>query len=54
LECTRNTTLIVRRSGANINRRTVDNVQIAGLAIEQVQDLDNMDMFKLIFARAKA
>jgi ubiquinone/menaquinone biosynthesis C-methylase UbiE len=42
--------LIVRLNGANINRRTLTNVQIAGLKIDQVIDLDKMGMFKLIFA----
>jgi len=42
--------LIVRLNGANINRRTVTNVQLAGLKIDHVMDLDKMGMFKLIFA----
>ena len=42
--------LIVRLNGANINRRTVPNVQLAGLKIDHVMDLDKMGMFKLIFA----
>ena len=46
--------LIVRLSGANINRRTVENVRLAGLQIEWVEDLDDMGMFKLIFARSPA
>ena len=46
--------LVVRINGANINRRTVDNVRAAGLHIERVEDLDSMGMFKLIFARPKA
>ncbi len=45
---------IVRLNGANINRRTVENVRIAGLQIERVENLDDMGMFKLIFARSKA
>jgi len=44
--------LIVRLNGANVNRRTVENVRIAGLQIERVEDLDDMGMFKLIFARS--
>jgi ubiquinone/menaquinone biosynthesis C-methylase UbiE len=44
--------LIVRLNGANINRRTITNVQIAGLKIDCITDLDRMGMFKLIFARA--
>lgn len=46
--------LIVRLNGANINRRTLENVRAAGLQIERVEDLDNMGMFKLICARAVA
>jgi ubiquinone/menaquinone biosynthesis C-methylase UbiE len=46
--------LIVRLNGANINRRTVENVRMAGLHIERVENLDDMGMFKLIFARSKA
>jgi ubiquinone/menaquinone biosynthesis C-methylase UbiE len=45
---------IVRLNGANINRRTVENVRIAGLHIDRVEHLDDMGMFKLIFARSKA
>jgi ubiquinone/menaquinone biosynthesis C-methylase UbiE len=49
------TPLVVRLNGANINRRTVENVRIAGLDIERVEDLDgNNGMFKLIYARSKA
>ena len=43
--------LIVRLNGANINRRTVENVRMAGLHIERVEDLDDIGMFKLIRAR---
>jgi len=46
--------VIVRLNGANINRRTVENIRIAGLHIERIEDLDDMGMFKLIFARARA
>lgn len=42
--------LVVRLNGASINRRTVTNVRIAGLRIDQVLDLDKIGMFKLIFA----
>jgi ubiquinone/menaquinone biosynthesis C-methylase UbiE len=42
--------LVVSLNGANINRRTVTNVRLAGLKIDQVLDLDKMGMFKLIFA----
>jgi phosphatidylethanolamine/phosphatidyl-N-methylethanolamine N-methyltransferase len=44
--------VVVSLNGAYINRRTVANVQAAGLKIQQVMDLDKMGMFKLIFARA--
>ena len=43
--------LIVRMMGANINRRTVENVHKAGLEIEQVEDLGAGGIFKLIVAR---
>ena len=43
--------LIVRLMGANINRRTVENVRKAGLEIEQVEDLGAGGIFKLIVAR---
>jgi ubiquinone/menaquinone biosynthesis C-methylase UbiE len=46
--------IIVRLNGANINRRTIENIRIAGLQIEQVEDLDSMGMFKFILARAQA
>jgi len=42
---------VVRVMGANINRRTVDNVRKAGLEIEQVEDLGLGGIFKLIVAR---
>jgi len=44
--------LAVRMSGANINRRTVDNVSKSGLVVEQVTDLW-LGIFKLIEARKK-
>jgi len=44
--------LILRMMGANINRRTVDNVRRAGLEIEQIEDLGTGGIFKLIVARA--
>lgn len=43
--------LVVRIMGANINRRTVDNVRRAGLEIEQIDDLGAGGIFKLIAAR---
>lgn len=46
--------LIVRINGANINRRTVENVRLAGLEIQRVEHLDEMGMFKLIVARPGA
>jgi phosphatidylethanolamine/phosphatidyl-N-methylethanolamine N-methyltransferase len=46
--------LVVRLNGANINRRTIENVRIAGLHIDRVEDLDKMGMFKLVFAHSKA
>jgi len=43
--------LVVRMMGANINRRTVENAQNAGLKIESVEDLGLGGIFKLIVAR---
>jgi ubiquinone/menaquinone biosynthesis C-methylase UbiE len=40
--------LVVRLMGANINRRTVENVRMAGLQIENVENLGMGDIFKLI------
>ncbi len=45
--------LIVRLWGANINRRTVENVKQAGLEIEKIEDLGPMKMVKLIVARPR-
>jgi len=42
--------VVVRLMGANINRRTVDNVTFSGLTVEQVSDL-GAGIFKLIEAR---
>ncbi len=42
---------IVRLIGANVNRRTVENVRAAGLRIEQLVDLGMAGMYKLIEAR---
>jgi len=42
--------LVVRVMGANINRRTVDNVQRAELVIERVEDLAPLGLVKLIVA----
>ncbi len=44
--------IIVQLWGANINRRTLENIRVAGLHIEQVENLDPMGMFKLIVARS--
>jgi ubiquinone/menaquinone biosynthesis C-methylase UbiE len=43
--------LVVRLWGANINRRTIENVRRAGLCIEQVEHLGPMGMVKLIRTR---
>lgn len=42
--------IVVRMMGANINRRTVDNIAASGLAVEQVTDL-MAGILKLIEAR---
>ena len=42
--------LVVRMMGANINRRTVENVQQAGLEIETVENLGG-EIVKRIVAR---
>ncbi|MCZ7574367.1 MAG: methyltransferase domain-containing protein [Ardenticatenaceae bacterium] len=43
--------LIVRVTGANINRRTVENVARSGLYLEQVADLGMGGIFRLIVAQ---
>jgi len=43
--------VLVRITGANINRRTVDNISRSGLQIEQVEELGMGDIFKLIVAQ---
>jgi ubiquinone/menaquinone biosynthesis C-methylase UbiE len=43
--------LVVRIMGANINRRTVENVRRSGLEILQVDNLDGRDIYKRILAR---
>jgi len=43
--------LIVRIMGANINRRTVENVQQAGLILERVEDLGMGGIVKLMVLR---
>jgi ubiquinone/menaquinone biosynthesis C-methylase UbiE len=45
--------LVVRMMGANINRRTLENVRAAGLQIESAEDLDKAGIFKFITARRK-
>ncbi len=45
--------LVVRVMGANINRRTVENVRKAGLTLEQVEDLGAGGIFKFIVARVE-
>lgn len=43
--------MVVRIMGANINRRTLENVQKAGLRIESVEHLGLMKMVKMISAK---
>lgn len=43
--------VMVRLSGANINRRTVENVQQSGWQLEQVEDIGLKGIFKMIVAR---
>jgi ubiquinone/menaquinone biosynthesis C-methylase UbiE len=43
--------LMVRMSGANINRRTVENVQQSGWQLEQAETIGMKGIFKLIVAR---
>jgi ubiquinone/menaquinone biosynthesis C-methylase UbiE len=43
--------LVVRLMGANINRRTLENVQRAGLRIERVETVGPMGMIKYTVAR---
>jgi len=42
--------LVVRMMGSNINRRTIENVEKAGLVIERVETLGRDGIVKLIFA----
>ena len=44
--------VVVRLMGANVNRRTVENVQTAGWSIEQAELLGMGGIVKLIIARA--
>jgi ubiquinone/menaquinone biosynthesis C-methylase UbiE len=43
--------MVVRMVGANINRRTVDNVVKAGLEVESVEDITSSGLIKLIRAK---
>ncbi len=43
--------MVVRMMGANINRRTVENVRRSGLEFVQVEDLASGGIFKRIIAR---
>ena len=43
--------LVVRTMGPNINRRTVGNLEKAGLETERVEDLSLQGIFKLIVAK---
>lgn len=45
--------VVVRMTGANINRRTVEKVRRSDLQLEQVEDLGMGDIFKLIVARSE-
>ncbi len=42
--------LVVRVMGANINRRTVENVRASGLHLDRVEDLGRGGIFKLMVA----
>lgn len=41
---------VVRMMGANINRKTAENVKLAGFTIEQMVEWDRQGIFKLIVA----
>jgi len=43
--------VVVRTMGPNINRRTVENVEKAGLQIERIEELSLQGIFKLIVAK---
>ena len=43
--------IAVRIQGANINRRTIDNIENAGLRIERVEDLSVQNIFRRVVAR---
>lgn len=46
--------LVVRMMGANINRRTVNNVRRSPWRVERVEDLGMGGIFKLVIARKAA
>ena len=46
--------MVVRMMGPNINRRTVENIRLAGLKIEKVENLDSSDIFKLAIAHPES
>jgi hypothetical protein len=46
--------LAVRLMGPHIKRRTVENVERAGLEVERVENLAPQGLVKLIVARAPA
>lgn len=46
--------LVVRLSGANINRRTVENVRRSGLQLARVEELSPGGVFKLIVAQRQS
>ena len=43
--------LVVQMMGANINRRTIENVRRSGLEIVHIENLDGGGMYKRIIAR---
>ena len=43
--------IVVRLAGANINRRTLDNIRQAGLQFDRIEDLGMGGIIKLIVAR---
>jgi ubiquinone/menaquinone biosynthesis C-methylase UbiE len=44
--------VVVRMMGANINRKTMENILAAGFDVEECEDLDRSGIFKFIVARA--
>jgi hypothetical protein len=45
--------VVVRMMGANINRRTIENIRLAGLKIDKVEDLGTGDIFKLAVTKPR-